>query len=136
MKPLASSGLCLLCGVAWSTSVLAAMTDGRANPYATIPTANVFRLKPLSPTNEPSDPQPSPPPPVITLQGITTLPCGSQVLFKVTLPAKPPEPAKVVALVLSEGEREGEIEVLRVNALAGTVTFRNHGIEQVLSLRK
>jgi hypothetical protein len=53
----------------------------------------------------------------------------------VTLPAKPPESAKEVACVLSEGECVRGIEVLEINALSGTVKFRNNLVVQMLKLR-
>jgi hypothetical protein len=133
MKTSVRTGLCLLNCVVLTANVPAAAA-GAATPYGQIAAANVFRLKPPPPRLDQKEPE-TPPPPVITLQGITTFPCGRQVLFKVTTPAKPPEPAREVSFVLGEGQREGEIEVLETNLLTRTVKFRNHGVEQTLSLK-
>jgi hypothetical protein len=61
---------------------------------------------------------------------------GFLVGNKLTLPAKSPGTAKETSHVLSEGERVGEIEVLEINVLSGTVKFKNHGVEASLALRK
>ena len=118
--------LCLLSGWVLSPSSRAATVEPQEHPYQNIPAANVFRLRFPLPEQ--------PPPPKITLQGITTV-LGPYVLFKVRMPGKPPEPAKEIACMLREGEREGEIEVVEINEKTGTAKFRNHGIEQVLVLR-
>jgi hypothetical protein len=117
-----------------STSTRAATVELRDHPYKNIPATNVFRLK-SPPPPEPPKPPPTTPPPKITLQGVTTIPDRPHVLFKVMMPAKPPEPAKEMAYVLSEGERAGEIEVLDINEQAGTARFMNHGVEQTLALK-
>ena len=122
-------------GCALNMSADAAKLDSAGHPYSAIAATNVFRLKvPREP--KPPEPVPIPPPPLITLQGITTISGYREVLFKVTMPARPPEPAREIAYVLSEGQREGEIEVLEINERAGTARFRNHGVEQLLTLGK
>jgi len=40
-----------------------------------------------------------------------------------------------MSCVLSEGERQGEIEVLEIDGRAGTVKFSNHGTVQTLNLK-
>ena len=127
--------LCLVGGFALSTSPRAATVEARDHPYKNIPATNVFRLK--SPPPRPaSKPPEQPPPPKITLQGITTVPGRAHVLFKVMMPARPPEPAKEIPYVLVEGEHEGEIDVLEINEQSGIVTFSNHGVVQVLALER
>lgn len=111
-----------------------AAAETQANPYAGIVERNVFALK--APPNPEDNKPPPPPPPKILLQGITSIVGRWQVMFKVNLPAKPPEPAKEVALVLSEGQREGEIEIVSINKDAGEVKFINHGVEQTLNIDK
>ena len=54
--------------------------------------------------------------------------------MKVQLPAKPPAPAKEEAYVLTEGQREGEIEVLEIDTKAGTVKVNDYGTITNLSL--
>ena len=102
------------------------------NPYQPIVIRNVFRLNALP---EPETGRFKPlPPPIITLQGIASYPCRKQALFKVVMATNHGGPPKEVSLVLNEGSRLGEIEVLEINERAATVKFRNHGQEQSLCL--
>jgi len=133
LKTPTSISLCILGGFTWCATGQAATAEAGEHPYRCIAATNVFRLK--SPPASTPEPVPTPPLPKITLQGITTIDGQREVLFKVTMPARASEAAKEVAYVLSEGQREGEIEVLEINELAGTARFRNHGVEQVLKLR-
>jgi len=103
------------------------------NPYQPIVGKNVFRLRP--PLERKAD-DPVLPPPVITLQGISSYFHRKQVLLNVLLANRPGESPKQTALVLDEGERVGEIEVLEINERAAGVTFRNHGQLQCLYLHK
>jgi len=94
------------------------------NPYSAIVERNSFGLKP--PPN-PAD-LIKPPPPVVAdikLQGITTILGRKQVLMKVKVPAKPPEPARDQSLVMGEGQREGEVEVLEINPADQSVKVKN-----------
>jgi hypothetical protein len=120
-------------GCALSVSTQAAKVDSADHPYKAIAATNVFRLKSAP---EPEQPKPLPVPalPLITLQGFTTITGQREVLFKVTTSARPPEPAREIAYVLSEGQRMGEIEVLAVSVQARMARFSNHGVEQVLTL--
>jgi hypothetical protein len=126
--------------VLWNaTRVIAADTSG-ATPYQGIVERNVFGLKPPPP---PPDPEANkPPPPRIILQGITTFMGSKRALIKVQMPARPPDPAKEVPLILSEGQRDGDIEILEINDKPGnefvkvndfgTITnlnFENNGIK-------
>jgi hypothetical protein len=79
---------------------------------------NVFGLKPPPP---PPDPEANkPPPPKIVLQGITTFGGVKRALFKVQMPPKPGEPAKgEQSFILAEGQRDGDIEVLEIDAKVG-----------------
>lgn len=125
--------MCALSAFVLGANTQAATADSAGHPYKNIPAANIFRLK--SPSPEPSEPPQAPPPPIITLQGITDI-CGRpQALCKVATPNGPPGPARELAYVLSEGERAGEIEVLEINGRSGTVKFRNHGVVQTVALR-
>ncbi len=95
------------------------------NPYQAIVDRNVFALKPPPP---PPDPEANkPPPPKILLTGIYEMGGTKRVLMKVAMPARPPEPAKEVPLTLSEGQREGEIEVLEIDTVARTAKVNNFG---------
>ena len=57
-----------------------------------------------------------------------------QALFKVAEKGTPGQPAKDESYVLSEGERQDEIEVVKINQADGTITFNNHGTIQELPL--
>jgi len=105
-----------------------AATPDVGNPYAdTIVGRNVFSLKDPPPPQKPEDLIKKDPPPKILLQGLTTILGRRQVLFKVQVPAKPGQPAKEESFVSAEGERNGEIEVLEIDEVAGVVKFNNHG---------
>jgi len=109
-------------------------TVGGINPYSGIVQRNGFGLKP--PVN-PAD-LVKPPPPVVAdikLQGITTILGRKQVLMKVKVPAKPPEPARDESLVLIEGQREGEVEVMEINPDDGTVKINNGGSILALNMK-
>lgn len=134
MKTSTKHLLCLLAGLVPPTlnQTQSATLDSRNHRYKNIPATNVLRLKtpPLHPE------QPKPLPPTITVQGIATITGRRQALFKVAMPARPPDAAKEISYVLCEGEREGEIVVLEINEQSGTVKFSNHGVVQVLTLKQ
>lgn len=125
---------CLLGVLVLGANSHAARASTKENPYAkAIIGRNAFSLKAATLATI-VDP-PRPPPPRITLQGMTTI-CGRpQVLIKVLMPSRPGEPAKEISCVLSEGERQGEIEVLEIDDRSGTVQFNNHGTGQTLNLK-
>jgi hypothetical protein len=106
--------------------------DVPQNPYQGILDRNVFNLRPPP---KPGDNLPPPaPPPKITLTGFTTILGDKRVLFKVQEPARPPHPPKEESYILTEGQRDGDIEVLEVDAKAGVAKFNNHGTLQTLDL--
>ena len=104
------------------------------NPYVKIVDRNVFGLKPPAPPPSPESLRP--PPPKITLTGITTIGGVKRVLMRVPLPARPPEPAKEESFMMTEGQRDGEIEVLEIDERTGTVRIKNYGSEMTLNLDK
>ena len=60
---------------------------------------------------------------------------NGQVLFKVApAAAKPGPPAKDEYYILSEGQRQDDIEVLKIDDKKSLVTFDNHGFTQELPL--
>lgn len=109
-----------------------ALTEG--NPYGAISGRNVFALKPPT-VPPPVNTQPVTPPAGIELQGFTTILGRPQVLLKVKVPPKPPEPAKDRSLVMDAGQREGEVEVIEMDAYAGTVQLKNQGNLVSLNLK-
>ena len=121
-------------GVISCVAVFAAVHVLADNPYEKVVERNIFGLKPIPPP-PPPPPPPTPPVPKITLQGITSILGYRQVLFKaLTLPG-PGTPIKEQSYILSEGQREDDIEVLAIDEQAGTVKFNNHGTEQLLDMK-
>lgn len=104
-----------------------------ANPYTPIVERNVFGLVAI-PTNPPVDPSTLVPPPKITPNGIMTIFGRLQVLFKVAGEARPGQPPKDESYVMSEGERQNDIEVQKIDEKSATITFDNHGVIQELPL--
>jgi hypothetical protein len=70
------------------------------------------------------------------LTGITTILGNKLVLMKVSIPAKPPEPARELSFTLTEGQREGEIEVVSIDDKSGDVKVTNGGQEQLLNIER
>ena len=118
--------------VAGCVSAAAVRADSDT-PYRTIIERNVFGLVPI-PTNPPVDTTPAVPPPKITPNGIMTLFGKLQVLFKVAEPGKPGQPAKDESYTMSEGDRQNEIEVQKIDEAKAIITFDNHGVIQALPL--
>ena len=105
-----------------------------ANPYEAIVGRNVFGLKP-APINV-ALPPPSPAAATtIKLLGISTILDRRQVMLKVTTAAHPPEPAKDKSYLMSEGQGEDDVEVLEINAIAGTVKIKNHDMTLSLDMK-
>ena len=103
-------------------------------PYAAMVARNIFNLVPIPPNTAP-EPPPADPPPKIKPNGIMSIFGKLQVLFKVAPQNHPGQPpAKEEAYVLSEGERQDEIEVTKIDEPGSMVTFNNHGIVQELPL--
>src|SRR5262249_42736719 len=73
----------------------------------------------------------------ITLTGITTI-VGKRVLMKTAPPqGKPGEAPKTEqSYILSEGQREGDIEVIEINEKLGSVKVNNAGTVQTLTFEK
>ena len=122
--------LCVLGGLMASSAANGIVAEDSSNPYQNIVQRNVFGLK--DPPPPPSTEAPTPPPPKITINGITTILGNKRVLFKVSVLARPPQPAREESFILAEGQREGQIEVLEIDETSGTIKFNNHG--QVITL--
>ena len=105
-----------------------------ANNYRGIPERNLFGLKP------PEVPHYEPPPPQLpklTLTGITTILGNKRALMKAEEPGgKPGQQAKELSLILTEGQREGNVEVLLIDERAGTVKVMNSGTLMTLTFEK
>ena len=97
------------------------------NPYISVVTRNVFGLNPSLPITQDVTPQ------KITPNGIMNIFGTRQVLFKVT---RPGQPSKEQSYILSEGQRQDDIEVTHIDEQAGVVTFNNRGVIQEIPLTK
>lgn len=141
MRKIGNASLFALAGVLLSghpCQAISPASDGpnpnSADHYRAIVDRNVFGLKAPPP---PPDPEANkPPPPKITPTGITTILGNKRALFKVQLPARPPEPAKEQSYILTVGQREGQIEVLEIDEIAGSIKFNNYGSIVTLTLEK
>ncbi|HEY3930962.1 MAG TPA: hypothetical protein VGM58_01180 [Verrucomicrobiae bacterium] len=131
MKCVGKVMICLAGGLALNASLSAAEAVSPNNPYVPIVTRNVFGLNPPQPVDTTANTEP---PPKITPNGIMTIFGNRQVLFKVSIPAKPGIPAKEDDYILGEGQRQDDIEVTRIDEKSGVVTFNNHGTVQEIPL--
>ncbi|HEU5125488.1 MAG TPA: hypothetical protein VFW05_15655 [Verrucomicrobiae bacterium] len=120
--------LVFLLGLSFCVVAHAASPDSAGSPYQAIVERNVFGLKPPAPAEE--APPPPEPPSKITLSGITTMLGNKRALLSVQVLNKPPE-----NFILAEGQRDGDIEVLQIDEIAGTVKVSNHGVEQLLDFK-
>ena len=114
----------------------AAVNDTTTNPFNAIVDRNVFALK---------DPPPPPvqetktntPPPNIKLTGITTIfgTSNKRALFMVQEIGIPGKPAsKEESYILTEGQRQGAIEVVEIDEKHNSFKIKNDGNEAVLTL--
>jgi hypothetical protein len=110
-------------------SAAVAIGGDSSNPYQGIVDRNVFGLKPLPPPGKPEEKKVDLPP--ITLTGITTILGNKRALMNVQSPGKPPKP-----LILAEGQREDEIEVLEIDEKAGSVKISQSGTVIPLNFEK
>ena len=104
------------------------------NPYHEIPVRNVFKLNPL--TTPPTNPPPKETPTTIVPTGLTDVVDRTVALFKLQYPARPGQPAKEESFILAEGQRVGNIEVIKIEKQAGAITFNNNGTMIRLTLEK
>src|SRR5262249_475322 len=129
--------VCVVGGLAFCAATNAVTTDNADNPYQNIVDRNVFSLKP-PPT--PADPAETSKPTAlkITLTGITTILGTKPVLMTTAAPQpKPGEATKTEqSYILTEGQRDGEIEVLEIDEKVGSVKVKNAGTLQTLTFEK
>jgi hypothetical protein len=118
--------------VLWSAASAAGPAFS-GNPYHNISERNVFGLRPPQPAHPG---HPSAPVPKIMLTGITTIFGDKRALLKVQFPAQPPRPAKEQSCILTEGQRDGVIEVLRINAKTEKVKVDNSGTVMEITFDK
>lgn len=103
------------------------------NPYQSIVTRNVFGLNPIPPSVPQTQPA-GPPPPKITLTGITTIFGPAEALFKVAGVVRNAGPPKEESYIFTEGEAQDDVEVTKIDTEKNVVTFMNHGVQQQIAL--
>jgi hypothetical protein len=120
-------GLNTLTGIAGVAAFAGAMIVGAANnPYQAIVERNIFSLKPIPPVVPPEPPKP--PAPTFVLNGITTLFGSKRVLLTATIPTRPGDkPTPPLSLMLSEGERSGDIEIKEIDEKENIVKVEYQG---------
>jgi hypothetical protein len=118
--------LCLAGGLMLNTGLRADDVLLPGNPYAPVVVRNIFGLNPPTPVDTSTTVEP---PVQITPNGIMSIFGQLQVLFKVA-----GKPAGKDSYILTEGQRQDDIEVVKIDEKAGIVTFNNHGIVQALPL--
>lgn len=97
----------------------------QSSGYELIPKKNVFRLK--EPAQQLPVTQTNPPLPKVYLTGISTMMNQRLAFLRVPAAAKSGTPVAEQSMMLAEGQREGDIEVLGVDPAAGHVKIRQAG---------
>jgi hypothetical protein len=98
------------------------------NPYLAVAGHNPFGLvSPPSPTVQDI----RTPPPEITLNGIMTIFGDKRALFKMRT-----QSGEEKSFILSEGQRDGDIELLSVDIKQNTITVNNRGVIQTVAICK
>jgi hypothetical protein len=121
-------------GLVTSLVALPALALTTDNPYSAIANRNAFALKPpVVITNTTTTPEAAPA--GIELQGIHTILGKPQVFLKIKQPPRPPKPAEDLSVVLEAGEREGEVQVISIDAAAGIVRLENRGTPLALNMK-
>jgi hypothetical protein len=139
MKRGAKKFVCLAGGLALAMGAKTAVNDNTAdasNPFSAIVERNVFALKDPPPP-PPLEVKTNTPPPNIRLTGITTIfgTSNKRALFMVQEIGIPGKPAgKEESYILTEGQRQGAIEVLEIDEKKNSVKIKNDGNEAVLTL--
>jgi hypothetical protein len=104
--------------IVWASAMAVAAAP---NPYENIPLRNMFNLV----SHKPEPPEPPAvikPAPEYKLAGIAGFGSNKWALISRAYPGKPPE-----QFILRDGEREGALEVLRVDEVANVVRLHNDG---------
>jgi len=105
-----------------------AATADTGQPYKSIAERNVFNLHPPAPP--PAPPPPPSPTSNVKLTGILTILAAKKAVLQIAEPGKAAE-----SKILKEGEREGDVEVLEINEIDGTVRIKNRGEEATLNFQ-
>ena len=108
--------------------------DTAGNPYKIIALRNIFGLRPPPPPQKVE--APSVPLPNIVLTGITTILGEKRAFLEITSLARPPQPPKPQSCILTEGQREGDVQVVQIDPKAESVKILNSGVEMLLTFDK
>ncbi|MGH8023239.1 MAG: hypothetical protein ACRED1_06645, partial [Limisphaerales bacterium] len=119
--------------VATAPAAPAASGAPSANPYESIVARNVFGLNPIPPS-APVEVAKGPPPPKITLTGITTIFGPPEALFKVAGVVRNGGRPQDESYIFTEGEEQDDVEVTKIDTDNKMVTFINHGVQQDIKL--
>lgn len=112
-----------------------AMAPNRAfNDYDGIVSRNLFNLR--EPLTKIPEPITNAPPMNLNLTGITTMLGYKLAMLRTHPPPKPGTPPTDQTLTLTEGQREGDIEVLQIDEKAGRVKVNNGGTIMTLTFEK
>ena len=124
----------IVCGL--SAIATALTVHGVPNgKYQAIVERNVFRLK--DPPQQIEVPTNNPPAgPKLFLTGITTILGNKLAMMQANFPGGPGQPARQEAIMLSEGQRDGGIEVRRIDEVNKTVEVDNSGTIMPLTFEK
>jgi len=129
MKRLGKILICAACGAALTAGADTVILPG--NPYAPLVARNIFGLNPPVVVDPNAD---KTPPPKITPNGIMSVFGRVQVLFKTAGPGKLGKSSEDESYILSQGQRQDDIEVTKIDEKNGVVTFNNHGTIQEIPL--
>jgi hypothetical protein len=111
-------------------SIASGAVISQEHPYLGIVRSNVFGLTPIQIERVE---QPSPPLPRVTLVGITTIFGDKRALFKLVSPGNGEPAIKEQSFILSEGRRDGPLEVLLIDETRATVRVKNSGKVMLLT---
>jgi len=123
----------ILAAAAMATAAYGVSRPATADRYEQIPERNLFGLKPRE-TPAAQEPQ-RPPLRKVILTGVTTLGGYKRALLKVE-PLAGHAGEKEESLILTEGQREGDIEVVQINEKTGKVTLNNAGVTETITFEK
>ena len=135
MRKHLKAGVHALVSLVFCADVLAVAPDSSTSRYQAIPDRNAFGLTPPAPKDSALPPPPSIPKLILT--GITTILGNKRALMKaVPTAGVPGQAAKEESLILTEGQRQGTVEVLNIDEQAGSVRVNNSGSIMTLTFEK
>lgn len=124
-------GIILGCILLAGTCLASALPENSSNPYVIISERNVFHLNPIPP---PSPAEPSKADlPVIKLSGFFKVGKKTRALFS----SQPKKKEELWTFYnLAEGEKEGALEVVKIDEADGKVEILNTGTPATLTLKQ